>query len=98
MKNITRRFRLAQFVLLTFVLPGCASAVDDGTLSPSEEATDSTSDALKGAAANQADTALNADAADCDAAPTKGSASEAYREYASILGRSSAPIGAAGNS
>ena len=81
MSNITRRFRLFQFVLLTFVLPGCASAVDEqGTDPPAEEPTGSTADALK---AVNGDAATSVDAG-CDAAPA-GAASDPYQEYESIL-------------
>jgi hypothetical protein len=44
MKKLTRRFWLVG--LLAFVLPACASAVDDGTSAPDEGATESTSEEL----------------------------------------------------
>jgi hypothetical protein len=82
------------------MLPGCASAVDDGSLSPTEEASASSSEELKGEAAAKADAALDADAADCDAAPATAGAQSAYEEYSAILQTSSlsADAAPAGNS
>jgi hypothetical protein len=79
MNNATRKFGLFQCILFVLMLFGCASAVDDATLPPSEEATETTSQALKEAA-------MDADAADCDAAAaTAGVESGSYGELSSIL-------------
>ncbi len=88
MKNITRR--LFQFVLLVITLTGCASAVDDGTHPSPAEASAPDSQALEGVAAPDVVAALDADAADCDAAalsPDERAAS--YDEFNSILESSS---------
>ena len=89
MKN-TRLFGLFHFVLFAIMLGGCAAAVDDSTLLPSEEATASDSQALKGVAAPIGDAALDADAADCDgAALSAGEKAGSYAEFNAVLESSS---------
>jgi hypothetical protein len=84
MKNTTRALRLFQFVLAAFMLFGCASAADDDSLPPADEMAEPASQALKGAASIE-DAALEADAADCDAAAAVDGAAGSYEELTSIL-------------
>jgi hypothetical protein len=100
--RFTMKNALFQLVLLALVLPGCASAVDDDvTLPPADEATESASQPLKGAAAPTGDAALDASAADCDAqALSTGVQAGSYDEFTSILEASSINLdspGLAGN-
>jgi hypothetical protein len=83
MQNIARQLGLFRFVLIALTLLGCASAADDGSLPSGEEVTASASQDLKGAAAISDDMALDADAADCDAAASAGSTAD-YEEFVSI--------------
>ncbi len=102
MANLSPRSRLLQFVWITLALTGCASAVDDNDPpSPSGETTGNSSESLKVAPATEADAALDANAADCDApAASAGAQTEAYREYRSLLEAADSSVDAApaGNS
>jgi hypothetical protein len=82
----TGQLGLFQLVLVAGALLGCASAADDSTLPPSDEATASDSQGLKGVAAPGDDLALDADAADCDGvAPSAGVRAGSFAEFNSIL-------------
>jgi hypothetical protein len=88
--RLTMKNALFQLVLLAVVLPGCSSAIDDGSLPPAEEATESTSHALKGAAAPIEGAVLDAAPADCDApALSTGAQAGSYEEFTSVLQTSS---------
>jgi hypothetical protein len=82
-----------QLVSLALALAGCASAADNGTLPPSEEATESASQALGGVAAPSGDAVLDVDAADCDtSARSVGVQAGSYAEFTSVLEASSVSL------
>jgi hypothetical protein len=100
MQNTTGRLVLLPFVLLAMALSGCASAVDDASLPPSEEGATSASQELRGAAVADADAVLDADAA-CDSSAAAGAVGGSYEELTSILESASVNLdgdsGALGN-